>query len=266
MSIDVQHAESEAAQQVAKTKPHIKFDLSRASVVTSNFQLDKAISLKHPPDAACIISVPKEKEVSSIAPMKYMIKFLGSEFPGNFPFPVKMKPCAAYLHYIESKVLSGTSEHTLRKLKGYTSRFNVSAELKAGIKAGIFGCEASLEVTTGFSYGEDISQETEETWKTTVAPGKYVVYQTVVVYACRFDRDPKKICWDPNAKAKIREQNPSMKFYDGKGSHSDDLYFFMPLYRNSPFTIPYSDNLVDDIAFDTLTDYLMGDGFSKWEF
>ncbi|KAG0240457.1 hypothetical protein BGW41_006978 [Actinomortierella wolfii] len=256
---------TEAAKKVVKAQSQDKFELSQASVVRTNFQIDKQICLKQPPDAACVVSIPKEKEVDTWV----MLSARPTDYNQAFVFGAhaKVKPCAAYLHYVESKVLAGTSEHTLRKLRGYTSRFNVSAEVKAGVKGGILGCEASLEVTTGFSYGQEITQEAEETWKTTVSPGKYVVYQPVVVYAYRVDPESLSalIYKTSVTKENIIVNNPSIKFYEGKGPYSKYLYFFVPLYRNSPFTIPYSDDLVDDIAFDKLTDYIMGDGYSKWE-
>jgi hypothetical protein len=257
--------ESKVAHEVVKAQPRAKFDLGQAAVVESNFQIDKAISLKDPPDAACIITVPNGKDVSSLITLKAKIHPLPEPLP--VMAPVNVKPCSAYLHYVEAKILAGTEEHVLRKFRGYTSRFNASTEVKAGVKAGIFGCEASLEVTTGYSYGEEITQETEETWRTTVDPGKYVVYQTIVLYAYRFDPSTIYGLGSPgtHTKENIRENNPSIKFFDGVGSFSKYLYFFVPMYRNSPFTIPYTDDLVDDVGYDTLINHLMGPGFSKWE-
>ncbi|KAH7041837.1 hypothetical protein BKA57DRAFT_472788 [Linnemannia elongata] len=262
-----EQVEPVAPHAFVKAQPRAKFDLNRCAVVESNFQLDKAVSLKNPPDAACIVTVPKGKEVQTTVPLRCKIR-MGTIFDTIISFPVSAvaKPCSAYLHYVEAKILSGTEEHTLRKFKGYTSRFTTSVEVKAGVKAGIFGCEASLEVTTGFSYGEEITEETEETWKTTVSPGRYVVYQTIVLYAYRFDPSTIHAGSQPVTKANIREHNPSIRFYDGKGSFSQYLYFFVPLYRNSPFTIPYHDDLVDDVGYDTLIAHLMDPGFSKWEF
>ncbi|KAG0051301.1 hypothetical protein BGZ89_003597 [Linnemannia elongata] len=249
-----------------KAQPQAKFDLNRCAIVESNFQLDKAVSLKDPPDAACIVTVPMGKEVQTTLPLLCKIRILDITMVTILPFSAVAKPCSAFLHYVEAKILSGTEEHTLRKFKGYTSRFTASVEVKAGVKGGIFGCEASLEVTTGFSYGEEITETTEETWKTTAFPGRYVVYQTVVLYAYRLDPSTINVMEQSITKENIREQNPSIRFYDGKGSFSKYLYFFVPLYRNSPFTIPYHDDLVDDVGYDTLTAHLMDSGFSKWEF
>ncbi|KAI9240051.1 MAG: hypothetical protein BYD32DRAFT_409431 [Podila humilis] len=257
--------ESVVAHAIAKSQPRAKFDLNRCAIVESNFQLDKALSLKNPPDAACIVTVPKGKEVETTVNLKVLVNVGIIEMPMNIPVAVHTKPCSAYLHYVEAKILAGTEEHTLRKFKGYTSRFTASVEVKASASAGIFGCEASLEVTTGFSYGEEITEEKEETWKTTVAPGKYVVYQTIVLYAYRVDPSAIIVGNSPVDKANIRKHNPSVKFYDGKGAFSKYLYFFVPMYRNSPFTIPYNDGLVDDVGYDTLIDHLVNSGFSKWE-
>ncbi|KAG0343216.1 hypothetical protein BG005_002536 [Podila minutissima] len=181
MNTAVEQIEPVVAHAFAKAQPPAKFDLNRCSIVASNFQLDKAISLKDPPDAACIVTVPKGKEVQTTLSLKCPHRFGHLDLIITQPVSVIAKPCSAYLHYVEAKILSGTEEHTLRKFKGFTSRFTASVEVKAGVKGGIFGCEASLEVTTGFSYGEEITEEKEETWKTTVSPGKYVVYQTVVL-------------------------------------------------------------------------------------
>ncbi|KAG0009452.1 hypothetical protein BGZ81_003380 [Podila clonocystis] len=268
MNTAVEHnheqVESVVTHAFAKAQPRAKFDLNRCAIVESNFQLDKAVSLKDPPDAACIVTVPKGKEVATSVTLKCRVQLGSASLVIPALVSATAKPCSAYLHYVEAKILAGTEEHTLRKFKGFTSRFTASMEVKAGVKAGIFGCEASLEVTTGYSYGEDITEEKEEIWKTTVSPGKYVVYQTIVLYAYRFD--PATISSEQSiTKANIRENNSSIKFYDGKGSFSKYLYFFVPLYRNSPFTIPYHDDLVDDIGYDTLIGHLMGTGFPKWE-
>ncbi|KAG0043270.1 hypothetical protein BGZ83_011644 [Gryganskiella cystojenkinii] len=271
MNTAVEHIPKQLESAVAhapanKAQPRGKFDLNRCAIVESNFQLDKAISLKNPPDAACIVTVPKGKEVETTVLLNTRLNIGSISIVMPFPVVVHTKPCSAYLHYVEAKILSGTEEHTLRKFKGYTSRFTASVEVKASASAGIFGCETSLEVTTGFSYGQEITDEKEETWKTTVAPGRYVVYQTIVMYAYRLDPSTIKIGSSHVDKANIRQNNPSIKFYDGKGAFSKYLYFFVPMYRNSPFTIPYNDDLVDDVGYDTLVHHLMENGFSKWEY
>lgn len=245
-------------------QPSAKFDLNSMVTAESNFQVDKAITLRDPPDAACLVSVPSHKVVD----LKMILPTTTDN--GNimsWPFDAKVKPCAAYLHYNGAEVLSGTQTHTLRMKKGFSNKFATSVQVKASASAGIFGAEVSMEVTTGFSYEQTISTEQEETWTTTVAPGKYVNYQSVLLYAYRVNPEMfPGVPGFPSIPDRIRSANPGIKFYDGKGSYAKYLYFFVPVYKNRPFTIPYHDDLVDDVAFDTLTDHLVNSAFSKWEF
>jgi len=108
--------------------------------------------------------------------------------PGFHPIPVvildvSVKPCAAYLHYVEMKTVPVQEQYTFTKFKGFITRFDTTTSVTAGVSAGIIGCNASLEMTTEFSYGEKITAQTQESWTVTTFPGTYVVFQQVLVYA-----------------------------------------------------------------------------------
>jgi hypothetical protein len=73
------------------------------------------------------------------------------------------------------------------------NRFGASVEVKARVSVGIFGCEASLEVTTGFSYDQTIETEVTETFKETLAgPAEYWTYQSCLYYCLRYEGQSNK--------------------------------------------------------------------------
>ncbi|CAO3565646.1 unnamed protein product [Mortierella alpina] len=263
--------------------------LPRFDLITSNMQLDNATCLQNPPCAACIVVVARGKEASCVlslgskgeiplATVVSMVRFsilLGVPLmlpSGSIRRPittaVTVKPCAAYLHYVQPIIQPGTSEQTLHKFQGFTTRFNVSEEFKKSVKLGIKGCESNLGVTTKSSLGLDIEVETKETWKTTLPRGNYAVFQTVLLYAYRIDLNAvvvdAGVC-SQKVRAFVRDRLPALTLYDGQGSFSDYLYFFVPVFRNDPFTVRWSDRLYDAVEQDALIEYLMGDGVPRWE-
>ncbi|WP_143097042.1 hypothetical protein [Myxococcus fulvus] len=160
-----------------------------------------------------------------------------------------IKPCAAYLSYIKKDTVpSGTSiEYSLTKKKGFSRQFTASTEVKVGVSAGIFGCETSLEVTTGFSYSETINEETTETWKKTLTgPQDYWTFQPVLLYA-----------WKVNANAlSYMSPKPSLYYTSGKTT-----YIFSPVFRNSPSTI---DKDIGYLSLQTVIEYMCNEAWSRW--
>ncbi|KAM9998411.1 hypothetical protein ACTFIY_008070 [Dictyostelium cf. discoideum] len=150
--------------------PNNVFEYDQAQTVNTNFAIDGNIKMKVPPDPFVLIKNPPYTEVESV--LKLNTSHNGKIFP--IEFTCYVAPCAAFMRYIKSYPIVGTVEQTLEKKKGFTSRFDVSVEIKRNVSIGFKGCEASLEVTTGFDYGETVTSETTETWKQTLTEGKYV--------------------------------------------------------------------------------------------
>ncbi|KAM9963943.1 hypothetical protein ACTFIW_005584 [Dictyostelium discoideum] len=214
--------EEKPSQSVSSlNNPNDFFNYDKAQTVNTNFTIDRHIKMKVPPD----------------------------------PLVFAVRPCAAFMRYIKSYPIVGTVEQTLEKKKGFTSRFNTSVEVKASVSTGFFGCEASLEVTTGFEYGETVTSEKTETWKQTLTEGSYIVYQNVLVYAYTANLSQKYV----NA---FNKGNPgiNMRYIDGFGG-----VIFVPVNRDDPFTLRYKDATWDPVEYNSLIDYLAANP-NKWGF
>jgi hypothetical protein len=166
----------------------------------------------------------------------------------NTTYNTLTKPVGAYMVYLKKEFIpQGISEkHAFTKRKGYTSSYTASIEIKATAGFNVFGCETSLEVTTGFSYTSTIEEETTETWERTVTgPAEFWTYQPVLVYATQ-----------------IRD-TPDMRSYLQRDyfSKNGKLYIFTPVFRNSPTV---SNTPVNPLDYKDFTNYLINDGFSKW--
>jgi hypothetical protein len=161
-----------------------------------------------------------------------------------------IKPIAAYLAYIKKDTVpSGVQEsYSLTKKKGFTRQFTTSASVTSSVSAGIFGCEASLEVTTGFSYSETINEETTETWtRTLTGPQDYWTFQPVIVYAHRvakglFDRDSN---W-----ARLP------RYVSGNIG-----FVFVPVFRNTPSVI---DREIGYLSLNDVVSYLSNEAWGRW--
>ncbi|KAM9980011.1 hypothetical protein ACTFIZ_006253 [Dictyostelium cf. discoideum] len=216
--------------------PKNNFAFSQAQTVDTNFAIDRHIKMKVPPDPWFLLNV----------------EMLGHIFPSDLPCNVV--PCAAFMRYIKSYPIVGTVEQSMEKRKGFTSRFNTSVEVKAGVSAGFFGCEASLEVTTGFEYEETVTTETTQTWRQTLTEGTYIVYQNVIVYAYLVISKPEMI-------DNINKHNPgvNMRYIPAlKGG-----VMFVPINRDDSFTLRYQDAVWDPVEYDSLINYLVANP-SKW--
>lgn len=241
------------------------FDLRGMDAVDNDFHIDMLMTLQDPPKAACLIDVLTHQAFSFLLPLScnQLIKLSEGhylELSRALEFNMAVLPVAAYLHYNGTKVLSGTETHSLTMRKGFTKKFSASVDVKVKASLSISGCDVGMEVMTGFHYDQTISTKQEETWTTTVMPGKYVMYQLVLMYKFHInmlnfweEEDSVERSWS------IYRANPNIKFYD---CVEDDgslkyKYFFMPVYKNRPFTIPYSDSLFSTMSFDKLRDYLI---------
>ncbi|KAK5575482.1 hypothetical protein RB653_006615 [Dictyostelium firmibasis] len=230
--------------------PQNSFNLENAQTVNTNFTIDRHIKMKNPPDPLVFIKMPESKLVHSTIKLK--IKVAGVDL--NFPVTCSVVPCAGFMRYIKSYPIVGTVEQTLEKKKGFTSRFAVSTEVKASVSTGFFGCEASLEVSTGFEYEETVTSETTQTWKQTLTEGTYIVYQNVLVYAYILYITPELM-------DDFNRYNPGV---DIKFMKSLNMFvMFVPINRDDPFTLRYQDSVWDPIEYDTLVSYL-AENPSKW--
>ncbi|EAL66228.1 hypothetical protein DDB_G0282737 [Dictyostelium discoideum AX4] len=222
------------------------FELDQAQTANTNFAIDRNIKMKVPPDPLVFIRMPLSKLVWTSLSIS-----AGSSF---FLLPCSVTPCAAFMRYIKSYPIVGTVEETMEKKKGFTSRFSASTEIKASVSTGFFGCEASLEVTTGFEYEETVTSETTETWKQTLTEGSYIVYQNVIVYAYSMPLTPDQV-------NTINYHNPGMNLRYVPQINS--AVMFVPINRDDPFTLRYQDATWDPVEYDSLINYLAANP-SKW--
>ncbi|KAM9963941.1 hypothetical protein ACTFIW_005582 [Dictyostelium discoideum] len=227
--------------------PNDLFDYGKAQTVNTNFTIDRNIMMKVPPDPLVFIKIPTSKIVQS----KVSLNLEGS---CHVDLPCNVVPCAAFMRYIRSYPIVGQVVETLEKKKGFTSRFNVSVDVKAGVSAGFLGCEASLEVTTGFEYGETVTSETTETWTQTLNEGTYIVFQNVLVYAYVITLQEQYLeafnIWNPGLNMRYV---PDLKA----------CVIFVPINRDDPFTLHYQDATWDPVEYDSLIEYLFANP-SKW--
>ncbi|KAK5575443.1 hypothetical protein RB653_006576 [Dictyostelium firmibasis] len=227
------------------------FNFGDAQTATTNFAIDRHIKMKNPPDPLVFIKMPSSKLVNSSVTFPITI---GSTIV-PFKFECTVVPCAGFMRYIKSYPIVGTVEQTLEKKKGYTSRFNTSVEVKASASAGFFGCEASLEVTTGFEYEETVTSETTQTWKQTLTEGTYIVYQNVLVYAYIFSP------FNGGNMELINAYNPGVNLRHVPSLNA--FVMFVPINRDDPFTLRYQDAVWDPVEYDVLVNYLASNP-SKW--
>ncbi|KAN0042623.1 hypothetical protein ACTA71_011432 [Dictyostelium dimigraforme] len=136
----------------------------------------------------------------------------------------------------------------------FTSGFQTGEEVKASASVGFFGCEASLEVTTGFEYEATVSSETTQSWKQTLTEGTYIVYQNVPVYAHLFPSSESHMMI-------LRNSNPRVHLKLLTDTITGAA--FIPFNRDDPFTLHYQDAVWDSVEYDILTAYFASDP-SKW--
>ncbi|KAN0021529.1 hypothetical protein ACTFIU_010136 [Dictyostelium citrinum] len=234
----------------SSVNPKNSFEMGDAQIVDTNFTIDRHIKMKNPPDPLVFIKMPSSKLVNSS--VTFYVDVMGFIMP--IPFSCTVTPCSGFMRYIKSYPVVGTVEKSLEKRKGFTSRFQTSAEIKASASAGFFGCEVSLEVTTGFEYEETVTSEIIETWKETLTEGTYIVYQNVLVYAYDFGEYKEK-----NFNS-INKNNPGVNLK----RVGNNAVMFVPINRDDPFTLRYQEAVWDPVSYDTLIDYLVANP-NKWK-
>ncbi|KAM9983418.1 hypothetical protein ACTFIY_000139 [Dictyostelium cf. discoideum] len=226
--------------------PKNGFNFSNAVTANNNFTIDRHIKMKNPPDPLVFIKIPPSKVVWSTV-------LLNDDHDMKYRASCRAIPCAAFMRYIKSYPIVGTVETSLEKRKGYTQRFNVSAQIKASASAGFFGCEASLEVTTGFEYEETVSTEITQSWRQTLTEGTYIVYQNVIVYAYL-------LILTENMVERLNRNNPGLNC---RYIAHETIVFFVPINRDDPFTLRYQDAVWDPVEYDDLISYL-SNNTNKW--
>ncbi|MCY1042307.1 hypothetical protein OV208_13360 [Corallococcus sp. bb12-1] len=212
-------------------------DFDNLKTVSDNFNLDNAIIGKTA-QQACIVRV--EDWVSA--------KPIGA---GGKLYPAFTKPIGALLEYISQRYIpDGTSSsHTFEKKKGYSSETSVSTEVKASVGVNILGCDASMEVTTGFTYTQGISSETTESWTDTVTgPATFYVYQAVLVYCTR-------VTANNDTRAALSVGNTSYVERNG------EFFFLALVFKDSPETLDESIQPVNEQDFNA---YLLNAGWGRW--
>ncbi|KAK5578519.1 hypothetical protein RB653_008191 [Dictyostelium firmibasis] len=224
------------------------FEFDNAKVVSTNFAIDRHIKMKNPPDPFVFVKMPASKIVQSTIKIVY-------EGEGYKVVPVWVTPCSAFMRYIKSYPIVGTVTQTMEKKKGFTNRFTSKDEIKSSVSVGFFGCESSLEVTTGYEYEETVTSEESRSWSQTLTEGSYIVYQNVLVYAYIIYGGKSQQFNDM-----INRNNPGLNV---RYFRDDKSIFFVPINRDDAFTLRYQDNTWDPVEYDVLIDYL-GKNHDKW--
>ncbi|KAK5578517.1 hypothetical protein RB653_008189 [Dictyostelium firmibasis] len=224
------------------------FKFENAQTSTTNFSIDRHIKMKNPPDPFVFVKMPASKLVESYIKIVY-------EGEGYKEVPVWITPCSAFMRYIKSYPIVGTVTQTMEKKKGFTNRFTSTFETKASVSVGFFGCETSLEVTTGFEYEDTVTSEQTQTWSQTLTEGSYIVYQNVLVYAYIIYGGRSQQFNDM-----INRNNPGLNV---RYFRDDKSIFFVPINRDDAFTLRYQDNTWDPVEYDVLIDYL-SNNHDKW--
>jgi hypothetical protein len=131
-------------------------DFNDISTVTNNYELDSAL-IGPTAQQACVVNVGGWLDAQPIV-------------TGGRAYETYTKPIGAYMLYISQQYIptGETTSHTFEKMKGYTRSFSLSVSVTASVGANIMGCDASLSVTTGFTYTNEITQATTETWEDSV--------------------------------------------------------------------------------------------------
>ncbi|KAM9997934.1 hypothetical protein ACTFIY_007576 [Dictyostelium cf. discoideum] len=222
------------------------FGLEDAKIVCTNKSIDDNINMKSPPDPFVFL------KMGDIVVGQICLCIGGNTY---IDYRCYVAPCAAFAKYIKSYPVVGTVETTLEKKKGFTTRFKTTDDIKANVSVGFKGCEASLEVTTGYEYEETITSETTKTWKQTLTEGKYSVYQNVIVYAFMLPGFPKSYIEDLN------KTNPGANLMFVPKLNG--MVMFVPIYRDDPFTIHYKDFVWDPIEYNTMIGLLI-ENLDKW--
>lgn len=209
-------------------------------VVSNNFDLDNAL-IGETAGTGCVICVDDWFEGSPLD-------------TGTRIYPIFTKPAGGFQYY-EGKfsVPAGVSiNEQLTIYKGYSSNFSSSLEYKDSISAGIFGCDASMEITTGFSYGATIETSAEVSWQVAVDGGDdgrdYWQYQVMILYATQVEDQP-------DVRSYLGRQAIQYTSKDGY------LYYFVPVYRDAP---SISSKPIRPISQSDMISYLLGDGFNEW--
>nr|AAB19231.1 The knockout of this gene causes small aggregate formation in Dictyostelium; Method: conceptual translation supplied by author [Dictyostelium discoideum] len=210
--------------------------------------IDRHIKMKNPPDPFVFIKMPSSKLVQSQLKLYY-------ENEGYKDIPVWITPCSAFMRYIKSYPIVGTVTETMEKKKGFTNRFLSTSETKASVSVGFFGCESSMEVTSGYEYEDTVTSEETRSWSQTLNEGSYIVYQNVLVYAY--------IIYGGSYKPYIDQMNKFNPGLNIKFFREDKCIFFVPINRDDAFTLRYQDNTWDPVEYDVLIDYL-GQNQDKW--
>jgi hypothetical protein len=253
----------------AESYPTISARAGRANLafpdVKNDYELDNALigqTVKH---NGAMVQVPWKSSQLTIRSKSGSGSGPGSVLVWQAKINVQVRPVAAYLVYIKKESIpAGAHEsYTLRKKKGFSRQFTTSIEVKAGVSAGIFGCEASLEVTTGFSYSETITDETEETWTRSVTgPRDYWTFQPCLVYAYKIPRPSSTggglfpitdSAWDEA----LKDAFGSLYY----ARTQDVAYAFAPVYRNSPSII---DREIGYLSLSDVVGYLCNEAWSRW--
>ncbi|KAF2073629.1 hypothetical protein CYY_005048 [Polysphondylium violaceum] len=225
-----------------KIKPQLafrNFDMTKCQTAKNNMEISAITSSQEYPEPMCKFYFPTSSFVS-------------------FGLDVICKPVACYLDFIGNKVVPYQDEYTLTKKKGSTVINSMSTEVTASASAGIFGCEVSMSVTTGYNYSKTITEEVTETWKQTLNEGDYYTYQNYMLYVYNIvDAD----AFNFNDWAHKVRDNFGETIYTGKNGK---LYFFLPVFRDDAFTKRYKEDFYSTVSRVDLKNFLMNEGFNNW--
>ncbi|KAF2071233.1 hypothetical protein CYY_007450 [Polysphondylium violaceum] len=224
-------------------KPITNPTMKKIQYVSNDLQIKEHCHQKNPPDNIM------------------MIESYWQECEGlSRDFLFQIKPICLYLNYISSaNSVTDEIEMSLQKHQGFSRRFSGSETIKRQLQSSLLGCDKTLEITSGFDYSV-IGTESSETWKSKLEPGRYVIFQNIIVYCIKmsvgYDTEKRK-----RALQFILESASSIEWFS---SDCSDFYFFVPLFKDDAFPKKYSESLTGPIQYFQVVEFITNDYFDKW--
>ncbi|EGG16746.1 hypothetical protein DFA_07724 [Cavenderia fasciculata] len=233
-----------------------KFNLENSLLCASNFDVDRALTLKEPVDPAVLVGVPYSVTTN-------LVMYMDSVWLDHLE--VQVKPIAVFSKYIDTIESTGGSYNLIKK-KGF-ERKEASQRTLASYFPGLKACDETLDVTSKYSYSQTTLVHPSTTVPHTVqlAAGSYVTYQSAILYACRItftdeSEDPED--WIKYAEDYFkRPENEGLRYKIGPNR---SIYILFTVYRDQMIVKPYNDDLYSPVPFDELVEYCFNRGFTRW--
>ena len=179
----------------------------------------------------------------------------GDIYIGDQNWGTYTRPIFAYLDYTGRKVVPENYEieYTFTQKRGFSYSFTQEVKVSYSVGANIEIVNLSSNIEVGFSATQTWSQETEQSWKTTMkGPATFYCYQIHVVYAHCATTAANKF---PNAFPyhRINTVNEWRK----------DLYYLSDVNKS---TMVVTTSPVTPLTWQQVQQYVLFDNWNSWNF